>query len=220
MGNLDSQDSPRLRLGGSHHFPLIVYYVLLRECHIQMTFCLGTPKCESWNSQTWDFDDFGSPITFSLDLQLIWGWKQCCSPHRELSKGMWHATYTQGIWVDYRLLVVGSQIGNLTPCPSFDHNLCFKCSNGSCEPILDIYVPRDFQWYKERLNQMSFDPYNWSLNIQESIVTRTPNMGVHLGVWGFIPSHPFTFLGAWNVTPGLPLGLHFCKPLPWSQAQG
>jgi hypothetical protein len=22
------------------------------------------------------------------------------------------------------------------------HNLCFKCSNGSCEPILDIFDPR------------------------------------------------------------------------------
>jgi hypothetical protein len=29
-------------------------------------------------------------------------------------------------------------------------------------------------------------------------------MGVHLGVWGFIPSHSPTFLGAWDVTFGLP----------------
>ncbi len=38
---------------------------------------------------------------------------------------------------------------NLTPGSSFGHNLCFKYSNGSCEPILYIYVPRYFQWYKE-----------------------------------------------------------------------
>jgi hypothetical protein len=37
-----------------------------------------------------------------------------------------------------------NQIGNLTIDRSFDHNLCFKCSNGSCELNLDIYVPRDF----------------------------------------------------------------------------
>jgi hypothetical protein len=31
---------------------------------------------------------------------------------------------------------VESQIANLTPDLSFGHNLCFKCPNGSCEPIL------------------------------------------------------------------------------------
>ncbi len=28
---------------------------------------------------------------------------------------------------------------------SFGYNLCFKCPNGSCEPILDIYILRSFQ---------------------------------------------------------------------------
>jgi len=42
--------------------------------------------------------------------------------------------------------------------PSFGHNLCFKCLNGSCAPILDIYIPRAFQWYKELFNPMGFDP--------------------------------------------------------------
>jgi hypothetical protein len=32
----------------------------------------------------------------------------------------------------------------------------------------------------------------------------TPKMGIHLGVWGFIPSHSFALPGAWNVTLGLP----------------
>jgi hypothetical protein len=36
---------------------------------------------------------------------------------------------------------------------------------------------------------MSFDPYNRFLKIGDSIETPTPKMGVHLGVWGFIPSH-------------------------------
>jgi hypothetical protein len=35
---------------------------------------------------------------------------------------------------------------------------------------------------------MSFDPYNRLLKSQESIRTPTPNVGTHLGVWGFIPS--------------------------------
>jgi hypothetical protein len=100
--------------------------------------------------------------------------------------------------------MVGNQIVNLTPCPSFGHNLCFKCPNGSCEPILDIYVPRAFQWYKEIFHSMGFDPYNHSLKIWESIGTPIPKMRAHLGVWGFIPSHFPTFMGAWDVTPRLP----------------
>jgi len=42
-------------------------------------------------------------------------------------------------------LVVGSQIGNLILDLSFGHNFCFKCPNGLCKPILEIYVPRAFQ---------------------------------------------------------------------------
>jgi len=133
-----------------------------------------------------------------------------------LSNGMWHATCAR----DSRLLVVRNQIGNLTHDVSFGHNLCFKYSNGSCECTLDIYVSRFFQWYKELLNPMSFDLCNCLLKIQESIGTSIPKMRVHLGVWGFIPSHSFAFPGAWNVTPGLLLGPHLCKPLPWSRAQG
>jgi len=68
--------------------------------------------------------------------------------------------------------------------------------NGSCKPILNIYVSRDFKWYKELFNSMSFDPYNHPLKIWRSIRTPTPKMATHLGMWGFIPSHFPTFLGA------------------------
>jgi hypothetical protein len=99
--------------------------------------------------------------------------------------------------------MVGNQIGNLTPGSSFGHNLCFKYPNGSCKPILDIYVPRALQWYKEIFNPMGFDAFNFSLKIWESIRTPTPKVGGHLGVWRFIPSHSPTLPGAWNVTPRL-----------------
>jgi hypothetical protein len=89
---------------------------------------------------------------------------------------MSHATCTQGNWVDSRLLVVKSQIANLILGPSFDHNLCFRCPNESYEPILNIYVSIDFQWYKEIFEPLSFDPYNRSLNIRESIGSPS---GVH-----------------------------------------
>jgi hypothetical protein len=50
---------------------------------------------------------------------------------------------------------------------------------------------------------MTFDPYNHLLKIQEFIEIPTPEMGTHLGVWGFIPSHPPTFPGTGNVIHGL-----------------
>jgi len=90
---------------------------------------------------------------------------------------MRHVTWTQVNQGDFWLLMVGSQIGNLTLDPSFDHNLCFKYPNGSCEPVLDIYIPIFFQWYKELFNPMNFDPYNFPLKIWESIRTPTPQNG-------------------------------------------
>jgi hypothetical protein len=94
------------------------------------------------------------------NLRLKWGLKQSCSPFRDLSNCMWHATCTQGNQSNSLILMVRSQIGNLTPNPSFGHNLCFKCPNRLCKPILDIYVVRAFQWYKEPFNPMNFDPCN------------------------------------------------------------
>jgi hypothetical protein len=67
---------------------------------------------------------------------------------------------------------------------------------------------------------MGFDLYSYSLKIRESIGILIPKVGVHLGVWRFIPSHFPTLSGEWNVTPRLPFGSHFCKFLPWSRAQG
>jgi len=110
----------------------------------------------------------------------------------------------KGIGGDSLLLVVESQIANLTLGPFFDYNLCFRYPNESYDPILDIYVPRAFQRYKERLNPMSFDPCNRFLKIWESIRTSIPKVGAHFGVWRFIPSHSPTVPGAWDVTPGLP----------------
>jgi hypothetical protein len=51
---------------------------------------------------------------------------------------MWHAPYTDVIQGNTQLLMVRNQIVILTFGPSFGHNLCYKYSNRSCEPILDI----------------------------------------------------------------------------------
>ncbi len=81
---------------------------------------------------------------------------------------MSQCTYTHRDQVDSRLLVVGSQIASLTPDFSFDHNLCYTCTNGSCKAILDIYTLRPFQRYKEHLKARCFDPCNRALKFWES----------------------------------------------------
>ncbi len=130
---------------------------------------------------------------------------------------MWHATCMQGNWGDSQLLMVKSQIANLTFGLSFGYDLCFTYPNGSHGPILGIYVPRDFHWYKELFNPMGFSPCNHFLKIQESIGTPTSKVGGHLGVWRFIPPHSQEH-EMWF--PGFTLGPHLHKPLPWSQAEG
>ncbi len=155
----DSQDSPQTRLRGSHHFPPYSIFLCLAtwpapKCH----FISGLPKLGLM--QLW------RPISLCTKLWLRWGLKQCCSSYWELSNGMWHTICTQGIHVNSWLLVVGSQIGNLTPGRSFGHRLCFNYPNGSCEPILDIQVLITFQWYKKFFNQMGFDLCNHSLKFR------------------------------------------------------
>ncbi len=86
---------------------------------------------------------------------------------------MSHSTCTHQDRVDSRLFVVGSQIANLTPGPSFDHNLCYKCLNGSCEAIFDIYTSGPFQRYKEHLKARCLDLCNRALKLRES--QRTPS---------------------------------------------
>jgi len=91
-------------------------------------------------------------ITFGADLRSTCRLKQSCRSRRDLSNGMSHVLCSQVFRVDSRLLVVGSQNwrtpGSSTPGPSFGHNLCFRCPNEQCEPILDIYTLRPFHWYK------------------------------------------------------------------------
>jgi hypothetical protein len=167
-GNLNSQDSPWIRIIRSHHLPP---YSILCACPwdrhpngiLSQDSQMGISKFPKLGLlRLW------GRISFCAYLRLIWGLKKSYSTHGELSNGMSHATWTQINRCDSRLLMVGSQIANLTLDPSFGYNLCSRCPNGSCEPILNIYVPRDFQWYKEILNPMGFDPCNCSLKIQDS----------------------------------------------------
>jgi len=77
-GHFDTQDSPRPRLGGSHHLPpYSILYSSSRELHPNGTFSRdsqgGVPKL-SWNCPGLESQDFGSsylPIAES-DQNEVW----------------------------------------------------------------------------------------------------------------------------------------------------
>jgi len=184
-------------LGGSHHLP--PYSILCtspRGPHPN-GFLSWDSQVRVSKSRQLGLPRLWSPITLRADLGLRCGLKQNYSSCRELSNGMLHAVFKQVNWVESRLFLVGSQSGSLTPGPSFGHNLCFWCLNYQWEPILDIHVSRNFQWYKERHKTLSFDPWNCSLKFWKSTGTPSPKVGVALGVW-FTPSYSLTL----SYTPG------------------
>jgi hypothetical protein len=168
--------------------PLIIYFVPLHEAHIQMTFCPETRKWEFQNSQL-GLPRLWGPISLCEKLWLKWGQQQSYSPCRRLFNNMSHDTWTWGNLGDSWLLMVENQIANLTLDHSFGPNLHFRCPNGSCEPILDIFIPKSFQWYKELFNALSFDPYDRLLKIQESTGTPTPKVETP---FGSVRVHPLT----------------------------
>jgi hypothetical protein len=135
---LDSLDSPRFGLEGSHHLPpYSILYVTPREPHSNSTFSQdsqgGVPKL-SWVG----LPGLWTLITFGSNLRLEWGLNQSYSRLWELSNALSHSFCRRWEEVDSIFLVVRSQIANLTSSPSFAHNLSCRCPNGSCEAILDI----------------------------------------------------------------------------------
>jgi hypothetical protein len=162
-------------------FPHIVFSTLLRRTYIRMALFPGTSKLPQFGFLgLWEF------ITPCLDLRLGWGLKQTCSSPWELSNDVSHFTCTHQGWVDSWLLMVESQTANLTPDPSFVHNLCCRCLNGSCEAIFDIYTSRPFQRYKKPQGKVF-----WPLqsNSEFSGVPEDSQVPI-LGVW-MSSSHSF-----------------------------
>jgi hypothetical protein len=170
---LDSFDSPRPELGGSHHLPpYSILCITPRRLHpngfLSRDSQNGVPKLSR----------FGLPGLWTViasrpNLQSGRGLNQCCSSHRELFNVVSHSPSARWERVDSQLLVVGSQIANLTPGPSFAPNLGCRCPNDSCEAILDIYTSRPFQRYKELLTVRCFSPWNRLLSFRQS--RGTPN---------------------------------------------
>ncbi len=143
----------------------IVYSMTLRGPHARMSLCPETVP--SGVPGLWEI------ITPDCDVWSRRGLNQTCIPRQDLSNDVSHSQFGGREEVDSRLLVAGSQTANLTPGPSFAHNLGYRCPNDQCEAIFYIYASRPFQWHQEHLNARCFGPCCRTLNIRES--RRTPN---------------------------------------------
>jgi hypothetical protein len=145
MGNLDSLDSPRPGLRGSHHLPpySILYSSPLR-LYPNGTFSRDSQSGVSKLSQ-FALPGLWASITSCSNLRLGWGLKQLIALFDSFPKPWRTLSSDVGIRSIPDLLVVGSQTASLTPDPSFAHILSCRCPNGSCEAILDIYTSRPFQ---------------------------------------------------------------------------
>jgi hypothetical protein len=146
--------------------PLIVFSVMSHRGYIKFSFCLGTPNLGVAKFSKLEFPTFWKTISSCANLWLKWGLKKICS--QVLSNNMLHAASMHVFQGDYWFLMVMSQIDTLTIGLSFGYNLCFKYSNGSYEPILKIYVSKNFQWSKKLFNSMNFDLCNTSMKIGDS----------------------------------------------------
>jgi len=142
-GYFDTQDSPRPIFGGSHHLP--PYSIL----------CSSPPRLHLNGSFSWDsqvgvpkLSRVGVSKLSRVGVLRLWtliaphpklesgrGLNQSCSPRQEFFNVMLHSLRRHQEEVDSRLLMVGSQTGNVTPGPFFAHNLGCRCLNGPCEAI-------------------------------------------------------------------------------------
>ncbi len=134
-----------LDLGGVTTILPIVFSVLLRRAHTQVVVCPRTPKVESRNCPGFGLLRLWDIIASRFNLRSGRGPNQTCSSLRELSNAVLNSRFECREEFDSQLLVVGSQTANLTPGPSFAHNLGCRCPNDQYEAILDIYTSRPFQ---------------------------------------------------------------------------
>jgi hypothetical protein len=126
---MDSLDSPRPGLGGATTFHHIVYSTPLHGGHIQMAFCPRTPA----TLRAHNF--FCKPLIAMRSKAKLEpssrAFQRYVARRLNASKSGRFPTFS-------------GRESSLTPDPSFAHNLCCGCPNGSCEAIFDIYTSRPF----------------------------------------------------------------------------
>ncbi len=101
---------------------LIVYFVTLHKGYIQIAFFHKTPK---WESQNWESRNY-----FEHVRAMIY------SLQKDLFNSVFHSPIGNDLTLDLRGFVVGTQIRNLIPNLSFDHNSCISSVNWQCMGIL------------------------------------------------------------------------------------
>jgi hypothetical protein len=101
---------------------------------------------------------------------------------KDFSNRVSHTPIRNHLTPALRGFVVGSQILNLTPDLSFDHNSCISSLNEQCKGTFGIYTLRPFQWYLEGPIWCFFSFLIKVLNIRDSHTNATPKMRVHLGI--------------------------------------
>jgi hypothetical protein len=129
----------------------IVYSATLGGTHARVSLFPGTPRTPGLESRNcpeivpgrvsglWEL------ITPDYGVRSRRGPNQTCSPRRDLFNDVSNFRFEGREEVDSRLLMVGSRTANLTPGPSFAHNLSYRCPNGQCESIFYIYASIPFQ---------------------------------------------------------------------------
>ncbi len=134
-GHFYTQDSSRPEFGGSHHLPpYSILCVSPRRLHPNGSFSRDSQVGVSKLSQV-GVSRLWTVIAPRPKLVLGRALNQSCSSCQELFNAMSHSLRRRQKEVDSRFLVVGSQTGNLTPGPSFAHNLGCGCLNGQCKAI-------------------------------------------------------------------------------------
>jgi hypothetical protein len=122
-------------------------------------------------SKLWTF------IFFSNQIYLEYAREISYNPQKDLYNGALHAPIEDHLTPILRGFVVGSQIHNLTPKLSFDHNSCILGLNEQCEGTLNIYTLRPFQWYHEGPIWWFFIFSIKVLNIWNSRISAIPKVG-------------------------------------------
>ncbi len=113
-GHFDTLDSPRPKLGGSHHLPpYSILYSSPRRLHPNGSFSQdsqgGVPKLSQVG-----FPGLWELISPDCKIRLERGLNQSCSSPPELSNAMLHSASGHQKEVDSRLLVVGTLLLPIT----------------------------------------------------------------------------------------------------------
>ncbi len=98
----------------------------------------------SWESQNWDTH---CPKTLGVHIFFKTNVFGACEgifyiPQNDFSNGVLHALIRDHLTPTLKGFVLESQIPNLTPNHSFDHNSCILGLNEQCEGTLGIYTSR------------------------------------------------------------------------------